>query len=95
LERDPAADVVGVSDGVGFIAAFRAYEDAELFVRSKNLERDPKRIRTSDDPELLDTELGHLSRHRRPDAVKLPHREHLDEGWPHFRRDHEQPVRLR
>lgn len=42
----------------------------------------------------LDTELGHLSRRRRTDAVKLPHRQRLDEGRPHFRRDDEEPVRL-
>ena len=42
----------------------------------------------------LDTELGHLSRLRRPDAVKLPHGQRLDKGRPHLRRDHEKPVRL-
>ena len=42
----------------------------------------------------LDTELGHLSRRRRPDAVKLPDGQRLNEGWAHLRRDHEQPIRL-
>jgi hypothetical protein len=42
----------------------------------------------------LDTEPRHLPGGRRPDAVKLPNRQRLDEGWPHFRRDHEKPVRL-
>jgi hypothetical protein len=43
----------------------------------------------------LDTEPDHLPGGRRPDAVKLPHRQRLDEGRPHFRRDHEQPWGLR
>src|SRR5205814_2721329 len=42
----------------------------------------------------LDTESPHLLGCRGPDAVKLPHRQGLDEGRPHFRRDHEKPVRL-
>ena len=42
----------------------------------------------------LDTEPRHLSRRRRPDAVKLPHGQRLDEGRPHLRRDHEKSVRL-
>ena len=42
----------------------------------------------------LDPEPRHLPGGRRPDAVKLPDRQRLDEGRPHFRRDHEKPVRL-
>jgi len=42
----------------------------------------------------FDAKPRHLSRRRRPDAVKLSHRQRLDEGRPHLRRDHEKPVRL-
>jgi hypothetical protein len=42
----------------------------------------------------LYTKLRHLSRRRRPNAVKLSHRQRLDERRPRLRRDHEKPVRL-
>jgi len=42
----------------------------------------------------LDPELPHLGGCRRPDAVKLPDRQGLDEFRPHFGSDNEEPVRL-
>src|SRR6266446_5535984 len=42
----------------------------------------------------FDAQPGHLLGCRRSDAVKLPHRQGLDEYWPHLGRDDEEPVRL-
>src|SRR5436853_7830826 len=42
----------------------------------------------------LDPQPPHLSGCRRPDAVKLPDRQGLDEYRPHFRSDDEEPIRL-
>jgi hypothetical protein len=42
----------------------------------------------------LDTKPRHLPGGRRPDTVKLPDRQRLDKGRPHFRCNDEKPVRL-